>query len=324
MLYPPAAAMTNAKNRQPDMPSPRAIWVVLILALAAVAPAPAATTDCADVDSALAYWRPIREEPEQAGLAYDRLALELVACLNSSNAELRDEIGYTLFSTWLRGDRLSDATRRLLLKKLQDMMNTSPEMAAGSESFGRSFAALVLAELMRSDAYQPFLDESERHTLLGDALRALDREKDFRGLTAEHGWVHPVAHIADLLWRFALHPDTDADEAWIVLDGLRVKVSTTEAAYTFNEGDRLARVAGAIIARRLLPADRILAWLAFFESPASMADWPAAFQSPEGMTELHNTKQFVRSLSDQIAANDIDPRITRSLSALVQEFTDLI
>jgi len=39
---------------------------------------------------------------------------------------------------------------------------------------------------------------------------------------------------------------------------------------------------------------------------------------------LHNTKQFLRSLSDQLAGAEIDSAITEPLDALVNGFTQLI
>jgi hypothetical protein len=55
-----------------------------------------------------------------------------------------------------------------------------------------------------------------------------------------------------------------------------------------------------------------------------MERWSDAFRSPEGMTELHNTKQFMRALSDQLTATDVADSISEALAALVQGFTQLI
>lgn len=298
-------------------------FALVALSCGSALPLEAAEVDCADTGQALAYWRPLREQGVAATLP-NQLAPALVGCLKSGDAELRDGIGYELFAVWLRGEQLDDDTRRKLLADLRSLLNEAPPAVPGDATFGRSFGALVLAEVLRSDAYQPFMSSAERNSLLDDALRALDRENDFRGLTKAHGWVHPVAHIADLLWRFALHPGSAAGEAERLLQGLRVKTGPTEAAYAFNEGDRLARVASTVIARQLLSTDEISAWLDQFATPQSMAAWSDAFASPEGMTELHNTKQFLRALSDQLEDADIDPRIEEKLTALVQEFTALI
>ena len=188
----------------------------------------------------------------------------------------------------------------------------------------RSFSALVLAELMRSDAASPFMSTTEREQLLKAAASALETETDFRGLDEQLGWVHPVAHTADLLWRFALHPATTRAQADLLLTAVRARVAPAGVAYAFNESDRLARVISTLIRRELVEPAVITEWLASFSRPQSGERWSSAFQSVAGMRELHNTKQFLRALSDQLAGEDIDAGIATELNELVGGFTLLI
>lgn len=284
----------------------------------------AAEIDCLDSVAALDYWRPIQQRAATSDKPPDPLAIELISCLSSPVAELRDQIGYELFTSWLRNDRLSDETRATLLVRLSEKMNTPPTDAEDNTALSRSFSALILAELMRSDALVPFMNARQRQTLLANAVAALERETDFRGLDAEVGWVHPVAHMSDLLWRFALHPATSPAQAELVLDAITAKVAPTTAFYNFNESDRLARVVTTILRRELVDAGRVVEWLAAFESPHSMQEWSSAFSSREGMAELHNTKQFLRALSDQLAGTQSDPRIIQQLEELVESFTQMV
>lgn len=298
----------------------RRMLASFLLASTVCAPPAHAAPDCLDTDAALAFWRPVREQAGTTALPADELAPDLVGCLGSTNPELRDTIGYELFTMWLREGRLGDDTRAALLVTLGSELRAAGPDAA----LGRSFAALVLAELMRSDARQAFMDDAARQSLLASAIDALAQETDFRGLDAEIGWVHPVAHLADLLWRFALHPSTTPSQAGAVLAAVRGKVAPAGVFYTFNEGDRLARVVAAIITRNLLPPAEVAAWLGGFSTPQSIAGWPDAFRSPAGMAELHDTKQFLRALADQLDGADVERDVADSLEALVRHFTALI
>ena len=280
----------------------------------------AAAPDCADTAAALEYWQPIREAAADTTPDADTHALELVNCLASPDPELRDRIGYELLTYWLREDQLTDDTRfellRMLTPQLRDVTPTA--------GLRRSFSALILAELMRSDGIKPFMSTIEREHLLSETIAALDAETDFRGLEEAVGWVHPVAHMADLLWRFALHPATSTEQGTTLLGAVRSKVAPTTTAYRFNEGDRLARVISTLIRRGLVDYDIVAAWIGEFARPVSMESWSHAFQSPAGMAELHNTKQFLRALSDQLEGEDVDDRIAEPLKQLVGGFTDLI
>lgn len=305
-------------------PGPRKTLPYLLIAAAAwsfAAPTTlAAETDCLDTEAALGYWRPIREAAATEEQSADELAIELISCLGSPNRELRDRIGYELFTYWLRGDKLSDATRRRLL----DDLRTNLADTSDDDAMLRSFSALILSELLRSDAIRPFMDDAEREDLLDSAIVALDEEADFRGLDPDVGWVHPVAHIADLLWRFALHPATNGEQGVAILDAIRTKVAPTVVAYTFNEGDRLARVVATLIQRDLVSVDEVVDWASQFEVPQSMNTWTDAFRTRAGMAELHNTKLFLRALSDQLQGADIDPAVSQAIDQLVQGFTQLI
>lgn len=301
------------------LPDPRLTSALLVL-LVPFSGSNAAGVDCLDAGPALEYWRPIREQAATDELPANELAIELVSCLGSPDPELRDRIGYELFTKWLRQEKLSDDTRSRLLVELSAGLENQSE----SMGLSRSFSALILAEVMRSDAVTPFMDDKQRQTLLDKATIAIANENDFRGLDPDIGWVHPVAHMADLLWRFALHPQTDADQATQILAAVRSKVAPASVSYAFNEGDRLARVVTTLITNGLVDADSIAAWISQFEQPQSMEKWSEAFQSPAGMAELHNTKQFLRSLSDQLAGAEIDPEIREPLDALVTGFTQLI
>jgi hypothetical protein len=280
----------------------------------------AAGNDCIDSQTALERWRPIREGITEPGGNANELALELVPCLGSPDPELRDRIGYELFAFWLRQEQLSDATRALLL----DDLSARLAERAQEQTLSRSFSALVLGEIMRSDALRPFMNERQQQALLDAATTALKNENDYRGLDAEIGWVHPVAHMSDLLWRFALHPDTGPEQAKQILEALRSKTAPTAAFYNFNEGDRLARIVTTLVTRKTIDSTFLIAWINRFEKPSSMERWSDAFRSPGGMAELHNTKQFLRALSDQLDGANVEPEITEALNQLVQGFTQLL
>lgn len=286
----------------------------ILVLLAASGTAAAA---CDDANEALDYWRPIREQAADDAQPANELARSLLPCLGSTNPELRDRIGYELFTYWLRNDKLTDETQLSLASSLQGNL-------VSEDSLLRSFSALILAEVMRADANAPFLSDQMRGSLLQSAISAISRETDYRGLEPDIGWVHPVAHLADLLWRFALHPETDAAEAERILTAVNAQVAPMSVSYAFNEGDRLARVVAAIVRRELVAAETLAGWISAFGKPASMERWGEAFQSPEGMAMLHNTKQFLRALSDQLAGEDIDDSIRTPLDELVGGFTQLI
>jgi hypothetical protein len=245
------------------------------------------------------------------------LARDLLPCLGSPNPLLRDNIGYGLYSYWLRNERLDRDSKRFLFNALQAELQSDAALE-------RSFSALILAELLRADAIDAFLSANERNGLLGQTAAALQAETDYRGLDAELGWVHPVAHLADVLWRFALHPALGAEQARQIQAAVRAKATPLDTSYAFNEGDRLARVISQLLAREVLPEEAWQRWFAQFELRRDGQDWSSAFSSPQGMAELHNAKLFIRALADQIAGSSISSNLQARVEELVAMFTELV
>ena len=79
-----------------------------------------------------------------------------------------------------------------------------------------------------------------------------------------------------------------------------------------------------LIDRRSLPESDLVDWLDRYQSPAEMEDWFDAFASVEGMQELHNSKSFIRALSDQLREQGIDQTVRARIDALVELFTSIV
>lgn len=296
---------------------PRACLLLIFLYSLPVSSKAQPDANCAASAENIAWWREIYDNRQEERSVADALAYDLLACLASPNSELRDTFGYGLYTYWLRNEQLSLSTRQFLFSELMNRL-------ASDNSLERSFSALILSELMRADAQNAFLASIERQQLLDSIAAALETETDYRGLDTELGWVHPVAHMADVLWRFALHPALTAAESRQILTAIQSKAISTDTAYAFNEGDRLARVVAILIRREVLTDAQWLEWLGEFEFRSDGSDWSTAFSSPAGMRELHNAKLFVRALADQLQSIEPGPAISEELALLTALFAGLV
>lgn len=272
---------------------------------------------CAEIEENLSYWEPIYENRSIDDTYADEFALDLVDCLGSENATLRDTYGYGLFSYWLRNDLLRESTKLELFTRLLSNLQDENVLL-------RSFSALVLSEVLRADAQQPFLTLRDRNQITEQSIDAMSAETDFRGLDAELGWIHPVAHQSDVLWRLALHPQLNEKQARHILAAVYNKAVTQQAAYVANESERLARVVVILIRTEVLEQSELLTWLAQFANRQSGEAWNTVFSSPAGMTELHNTKSFVRALADQLSTVEIAEPMQQQLQRLLDTFRQLV
>ena len=274
-------------------------------------------SDCSNSQSNLSYWDGIYTNQSQAAGNADALAQSLLPCLGSENPALRDTYGYGLFTHWLRSDLLSQEVKQPLTAQLQTNL-------ASDQVLLRSFSALILSEILRADGLTTFLTSAQRDTLLQHSSRALLAEDDYRGLDAQLGWVHPVAHLADIHWRIALHPQLTQEQATESLAAIYPKAVTLDASYVFNESDRMARVVAILIRRQALGTEQFATWLAQFAERRDGSSWSSAFASPAGMTELHNSKAFIRALAEQLATSELPEAIDSQLHELLEIFRQLV
>ncbi len=203
------------------------IRIVLALLLVGCASSKPATT-CPPVasgpvippeDAQLARWRQIVATEDKAppeGTSIAALVPELVAYLASPDPERRDRIGYEVLATWIRAGRLTD----------KECVELGTELLANLAGpldqpvFGRSFSALVLAEIVRRDRKAPFLPAGNLRAMLVGVHAYAQRETDLRGYTGDTGWAHAAAHTGDLLAQIAQHTRFDESDRRVMLDAV--------------------------------------------------------------------------------------------------------
>ncbi|PZF91603.1 DUF2785 domain-containing protein [Micromonospora deserti] len=213
-----------------------------------------------------------------AGHALDDLVAELSAALRDPDPEIRDGAPYVVLETWIaRG--VIDADRRDALGDVMADRFTDPEVQA------RAFAPLVLDMIVRQGDLRP--------SWLAAFTAWYPAEDDLRGWDAKLGWLHAVAHGADLLATFGRHPDVDP-AAMLGLAAARL-VAPTDHVWAEQEDDRLARALALVLARPELTEQDALRWLDLIE--ADFGTKPRG-NTPARMSNAMRTLRALYVLSD--------------------------
>jgi hypothetical protein len=181
------------------------------------------------------------------GLSQQAAVDELVMMLGDPDPVVRDELGYTMLEHLIPG--LDEAVCNSLGDELADRL-TAPDLHV------RSFAALTLAPIVKRGVFQArWVDEFEAWH---------PRERDLRGWDAEFGWLHGVAHGAELLGAFGLHHGVRPER---MLD-LAVKRLRTPTDYVFAEMEdsRLAHGIALTLTRPELSSAESVGWLDAIEN----------------------------------------------------------
>jgi hypothetical protein len=219
------------------------------------------------------------------------LALELTACLADPDPTIRDGVAYEALQAWMRGKLLAPG----IVEEIRDRL--VPWLTADEGTgFARPFAALVLAEVARTDRIDPWMRREERTSLVGVATSYLAGVRDYRGFDAQDGWRHGVAHGADLVMQLAYNPNVGREDLQRILGAVESQVAPDGHFYIYGEPGRLAAPVIAVARRGVLTSDEWAVWFARISGPAPLARWGDAFGSQRGLAKRHNTLAFLSFL----------------------------
>lgn len=283
---------------------------VLVVALAWHSPALAAQ------DQGLDFWRGwLRPDaPRPAAAELPALVRELDTLLISPDPVQRDEVAFSLFARWIYRDRcVALADRRWLLSRWQERLGDRIELDDSDGAAARSFAALSLSLLAALDNEAAFLSADEFASLLAAATTYLLNERDVRGWTESHGWLHSVAHTADLLKFLGRSRHLTADQQVAVLAAVQAKLEAVDVPLAHGEPERIARAVIALLLREDLARPAARAWLAQLRAP--VASEPDAVK----LNRAHNRASLLAQLHLLLSAETRDDANVAAARALVLE-----
>ncbi len=220
--------------------------------------------------------------------ALPELVAQLLADLCSPDPAVRDDQAYPVLATWIEAGLLDDDLA--LLGEQVTNLFTHPQLQA------RTFAALILAGLIHRDNVADLVDVA---TVLGWLSRFADwwlTESDLRGWDDELGWLHAMAHGADVIRLLGQSPRFGCVQLAQLLELVSVRLVTdTEYLFAHQEDDRIALALAAALVRPELSAIDATGWLGiirrYFEAgqpgpvPAAAANAMRTLRSLYVMTD---------------------------------------
>lgn len=249
-----------------------------------------------------AFWQKIVDNDAKLpeGESAPALIRELSQYLGSPDPVLRDTYAYSLSEAWIyRDQKLQPAHLRERLAAWSANLKSGLGEQGTDSVLLRSFSALELSLLAAYDLKSPFLTKAEFDALLGAGLDYLAAERDVRGYDPQKGWMHSVAHTADLLKFLARNPHlAPADQARI-LDAIAAKITTT-GALTHGEDERLARAVLSLVRRADFDAAAFRAWHGAYPAQQK-ALWSKTPLDAARYAGLLNAKHLLVSLHSLLA-----------------------
>jgi len=236
-----------------------------------------------------------------AGHTLSELTQEVFSYIGSTDPELRDDIGYTVFANWLKQERYSIEELRGYVKELLANLHIGMGEIESDSVFLRTFSILFLAEIVHNDNKKSFLDQADTTLILEQSLWYISAEKDPRGFIPIKGWAHALAHTADLMLVLVKNKNLEETDLWKILNTISEKIiHSTNYIYIHGEDERLASAVNKILRRDLIPVEKVEVWAKSFTEQ----DWKGAYTDEEHNRAFQNTRNLLRSIYLELKNNE--------------------
>jgi len=243
------------------------------------------------------------------------LAFKLLENIGIEDPYLRDELIYPnlshlLHDSHLNEEQLTKLTEELISDKyLHFDLDNDIEYSV----LIRSFSLLQLVVLV----YVHNRDGLSQNTVIKNVYdRFMDyfnKEQNLTGYSEEYGFLHSIAHSADLFSQLAKLKEFKENELLAILTAISKKFKTKEYFFMHDEDERMVHAIWNILERDLLSKDLIIAWINDFGTYRKIDKYPDAYFL------TNNIKNLLRSLYFRLLEHEKYEDIVAEIKVVLKE-----
>jgi hypothetical protein len=189
---------------------------------------------------------------------------DIIGILGSTDAELRDNLGYGVLNQWLlKKNFLNDEQLEILLDKAlsEDMLFYNIGESGTDSVFLRSFSSLLIALILIRDNSNKFLNREKYEQMIEKIGSYCDLENDYRGYIEGKGWAHAPAHIADVIDECMKNSYTALNECSKLWNALLVLTEGASEVFKAEEDERISLAAVTMIELKKVQLPVFIEWL---------------------------------------------------------------
>lgn len=216
----------------------------------------------------------LREKLHLEKPAYSQEEIDwLLNRIGDSSADIRDGLVYQTFCKGIGQGLFSmEQYEEIVQWAVRQKVVFEQMESAGEATLVRSFTALLYALLLWADGegsslYHKRMSEEQVIFLIEIAMRYVFEEKDDRAFDEKVGWVHGIAHGADLLMQASLHPLFSSDAFDSILEKLALLFQGRRRRFLGDEEMRLAAIVLVPMINMHLPVTKFVTWLGKLNFP---------------------------------------------------------
>lgn len=224
----------------------------------------------------------------------DKLELTelLMKNIGDLDGEIRDFLIYPCLAHLLYDNHLKEPDLDRIAKELisEQYLFFDIENYVEYSVLTRSFTLLQLAILVAVHNRDHIIHGKIIREIFTRFLEYFDQEEDFRGFNEEVGWLHSIAHSADVFGQLMKVEAFYEQELKRMFTAITDKYQTEEFFFMYDEDERFVTAIMNGLERDILDQEFIEGWIDDFSNYKKPQQWPQAYYI------TNNIKVFLRSL----------------------------
>ncbi|WP_314587642.1 DUF2785 domain-containing protein [Paenibacillus terrigena] len=216
----------------------------------------------------------------------------VLQCFHATDAELRDNLAYSLIAKWITSSKFTSDQLLLLLDHAlsSEMLLYRIGESNTSSVLMRSFSSLVIASILYQDQQEKFLSEDTYTRVFNTLITYTEQEQDLRGYIAEYGWAHSVAHVSDAFDELAYHRFSSYDVCERIWQAFYQFILRADGVFGYEEDERMAVALRSMITHEHVSVAQFCAWVEAASEQLDQQDYM------ERYVKGINLKHVVRSV----------------------------
>lgn len=237
------------------------------------------------------------------------LADHMIKNIGHPNSHIRDDLIYECLAHLFHENHFDENHLTRYLNILLDSNHLTYDMENETKNsvLTRSFSILQLVIFIYVHNRDDVLKRIDIENAFTIFLDYFSKENMLEGYNKDVGWIHAIAHSADLFNQFMHVKWFKKEELEMMFEAIAHKMKQSNQPFNFNEEERMAVAIKSGIKRNLLSKDYIVKWV------ANVARQDDLTQVPEKIYLANNSKHFLRSIYFKLIDEDEYQYITDTI-----------
>ena len=242
------------------------------------------------------------------------LTYELISNIGDVDPYLRDDVIYPCLGHLLHDSHLDklDLIKITELLISKDYLTYDMENLFENSTLKRTFTALQIVILLYVHNRDNIFSKDTIKSIFNNVLNYYINETDLRGYDEKIGWIHSVAHSADMFAQLVKCKELNRIEFEDMMNAISLKFRVNSYTYVSDEDERTVTAIYSLLEREIMTVEFMVEWV------NQIGNYQRPKKYPEVYRINSNVKNLLRSLYFRLLNDDKCNYLTEEIKLVLE------